>query len=148
MSAQAIDDVPWTAKVPPWVTVLVVIVTGGYALMFLGIYLAAWVRTRRRRGYSLAIYILCTLLIILPFGPLHSHVAQTVLDGLALGAFVLAPFTLRYDIQRYLVERQNSKVEMNPFWTLFFGAAYINYCLAIVFSGYGEPHKEVIGLAR
>ena len=44
------------------VTVLVVIVTGGYALMALGIYLSAWVGVRRKRSYSLAIYIVCTVL--------------------------------------------------------------------------------------
>ena len=116
--------------------------------MALGIYLSAWVGVRRKRSYSLAIYIVSTVLTILPLWPIHSHTVQEAFAWIAFIAFILAPLTLRYDVRSYLREHQNSNVEMSLFWTLFFGAAYINYCLAIVFSGYGEPHKEVIGLSR
>jgi hypothetical protein len=51
------------------------------------------------------------------------------IDFVACLLWIVGPFTLRYEIRRYYKEREGWDIEIGWFFTFFFSALYINYCL-------------------
>lgn len=129
-------DIPVTARIPSWIILLLVVFTGGYFMIGIGLYLSYWVFRRRPASKVFYVYLLCAVVDLLPLdrGPAIPNLWAALIVVAALAAFVAAPFELRHELQAYL-ETQGSHVEMSAGWTLLFGAAYINYCMSVVFSG-------------
>ena len=58
----------------------------------------------------------------------HSLILVDI-DFVACLLWIVGPFTLRYEIRRYYKEREGWDIEIGWFFTFFFSALYINYCL-------------------
>jgi hypothetical protein len=125
---------PWTASANlGWLT-LAAVLTFGMAAPLLGVYLSLWIRSKGRSLAPLVRFSLCLASFLgLPFTLLGHPVLMVTLENAASTMWVVlwiaAPFTLRHEIRRYYKEREGWDIEIGPFFTLFFSALYINYCL-------------------
>jgi len=122
------DGLPWTASIGRgWLTVLVVL-TGGIALLALGIYLALWVRNKGRSSLPLYGWFLFTASCLVPESVTLPAWLDTI-GGWSVGIVWFASiFALRHEIKEYFRERGfNQKI--SPFFTVLLSSAYLNYCL-------------------
>jgi hypothetical protein len=126
------DGLPWTASTHLGWIILVLILTFGAAILALGIYLSLWIRSKGRSALPLLAFLLTTLgtlagLVVHRW--FHNPHATDVLDWVTTILFIAAPFMLRREIQGYFRETQGWQPIINPLWTFFFSALYINYRL-------------------
>jgi hypothetical protein len=134
---------PWTASANlGWLT-LIAVLTLGFAAPLLGVYLSLWIWSKGRSAWPLICFSLCIISFLpLPFVllELHHSILVDVLSDLGSILWIVAPFTLRYEIQRYYKEAEGWEIEIGKFWTFLWSALYINYCLnPLTFSERDSP---------
>jgi hypothetical protein len=126
------DGRPWTASTNfGWIT-LVVVLTFGTAAVLLGLYLSLWIRSKGRALWPLIGFMTVAASAGLLFVLSHISPQQSipgVIDNFVAFSGVAATFSLRHEIQRYYKESENWRIDIGPFFTLFFSVIYINYCL-------------------
>jgi MFS family permease len=137
MRYQLEDDYgrPWTASASlAWLTLLAAL-TCGIAVPLLGIYLSLWIRRKGRSIWPLVFFSfpLASFVISFPLGSVLPHSFRLAdLDGFVGLLWIAGAFSLRHEIRRYYKEKEGWNIEISPFFTFFFSALYINYCLNTV----------------
>lgn len=124
------DGLPLTAGDHTGWIVLVTAFTLGVAAYALGIFLAFWIRLRRKRGLALALYVYVAAMLAAEW---IFNVRETLYFDLvdtSVGlAWIAANFFLRYEIRKFYKATWGVDLEMRVVWTMLFGPIYINYCL-------------------
>ena len=123
---------PWTAAIGIGWIIMLAAFTSGTALLALSIYLALWIRCKNRSSLPLVGFSLVGLLAIaawlLPrtFSGPHLDIYTGVLATfLCIGS----TFALRHEVRIYIRESERWDIPIGPWFTLFFSAIYINYCI-------------------
>jgi hypothetical protein len=123
---------PWIASTNlGWVT-LATVLTIGIAGMLLALYLSLWIRSKGRSVLPLIGFLFVAsgsaVISVLGHFSLHGDLSSSISDLVAI-SWIAATFSLRHEIKRYYKESEGWDIEIGPFFTFFFSAIYINYCL-------------------
>jgi hypothetical protein len=132
MTLEDSEGHPWTANIGIGWIITIVAFTFGTALVALSIYLALWIRSKGRSVLPLAGFCVVVLALIAPrFLPqIHAH--PILQDRAALATYLLwlaSTFGLRYEITQYYRKTEGWEILIGPWFTYFFSAIYINYCI-------------------
>jgi hypothetical protein len=121
---------PWTASASlGWLT-LAACLTFGMAAPLLGVYLSLWIRGKGRSALPLICFSLCVAsFVALPSALLHHPVLTDVLGDMGSLLWIVSSFALRHEIKRYYKEVEGWDIEIGRFFTFFFSALYLNYCV-------------------
>jgi hypothetical protein len=122
------DGLPWTASLGRgWLTFIVVL-TGGVAMVALGIYLALWIRSKGRSALPAYGLFLFAAACLVPESVALPAWLETV-GGWSVGIVWFASiFALRHEIKEYFRERGFNQ-RISPFFTVLLSSTYLNYCL-------------------
>jgi hypothetical protein len=123
---------PWIARMPWFWAIPISIVTAGAFPLLIGVYLSAWVRSRRSTGFAVYGYGAVAMFVSLEILLEKAHFQTTVLDGVSTAGAILwvtAGFMLRRDLQLYFARPDGDLPQMSVLWTALFSVFYLNYCV-------------------
>jgi hypothetical protein len=129
------EGMPRTVGISLGWTILLALFTGGFVFLFWGIYLAYWTRTKRGRGAAVWCYLIFLMIAILGLlvpGPSTDAHIQLIWNAVAAAGVVLVlvtPLILRSEIISLYRASYGLDLIINPFLTILFSSAYLNYCL-------------------
>jgi len=101
----------------------------------MALYIAWWVRNRRKTGAAFYVYstvMVLALIGFLPFKFLQQSGAWEYVDTVASLVWILNAFVLRQELRRFYKSPSGGELEMSPFFTAIFSVFYLNYCLWVV----------------
>jgi hypothetical protein len=137
---------PWTAAIGIGWIITIVAFTFGTALVALSIYLALWIRSKGRSLLPLAGFLLVVLALIAAHFLPQIRAHPTVQDRVAFATYLLwlaSTFGLRYEITQYYRKTEGWEILIGPWFTYFFSAIYINYCInpftLLSYKQYSDP---------
>jgi len=126
------EGFPWTASTHIGWMLLVLVLSFGFALFALGLYLSVWIARKGRSTLPFLAFALSAVLALTEY-PIDrwfpNSQADSVIGLAATIILIVASFLLRREIQTYFQEIQGWQPIINPILTFFFSAVYINYCL-------------------
>ena len=126
------EGFPWTASTHFGWMLLVLVLSFGFALFALGLYLSVWIGRKGRSTMPFLGFALSAILALMEY-PIDRWFPNSQADSIvgltATIILVVASFLLRREIQTYFRETQGWQPIINPVLTFFFSAVYINYCL-------------------
>jgi hypothetical protein len=131
--------VPWVSRMTWFWAVVFTLFTCGIFALALALYLAFWVRLKRKRGASVYVYASLALFLLSGLLPTALFVqgiqwndfSTPVSIGVVL-LWIVGGFLLRREFMSYYASPEGGVLEMNPWLTGLFSVYYLNYCLWVV----------------
>jgi hypothetical protein len=127
------EGYPWTTSTHLFWIVSLLILTSGFSIFFLGIYLSLWIRSKGRSALPLAAFaaafLICCTSAAFEYWTLD-HRLSGILLITSLIPYVVAASSLRGEIQAHFQTTEGWTPDFDFGFTLVGSAIYINYYLA------------------
>jgi len=126
------NGTPWIARLPWLWAFLISIVTAGAFPLTIGIYLSAWVWSKRSASRAIYAYGGIVVLATLAMLPIGIHFQASIMEDISTGGaiiWVAAGFLLRRDLQLHFIRPDGDLPRMSILWTTLFSVYYLNYCV-------------------